>query len=570
MSFKKLLGIISIVIVVMFSLMLTTSYAWYSFEEGSTTFDVVTNNDDIIVSYQKGEYISTNIAVPIVSDDVDRYAEKNNFSIKVRDNKDNNEILVSISLVDVSIDNLLQDSNFKVDLYHQNSKVASVSGDTIGATGATDIKLADVTLTDDINNNFELRVYILDDGTDQSAMMNKAFQGRIKIDVVSRLKSSINDYSNPDIYITSIMVDGEESKSLPVSGYYDMTASCSKGSVLSWEPLSKTITYDSGSYINDSCSLNFTKSNKYPLLSEMPVGSYVKYVGNNGCDGKNCEGYNANYKNSNKQGYCNSENYQFTTNGWRIGYVLDGSAYLVSAGAPECAVTYMDSRDNYKSARAVDGDYYYGSGYKFDAKTGTFTLTGVTDSLLTWSSNYRNIATRTPYTCKATTKDATCTTLYEIDSNDYSATKGYYYIHYNHDISDKSSNHLDKLDNVALKYCNQKYVKDGICDKTTVWAMDTIDFERITKNTLSTSSCYNKYSDKKCGYANDLIDNGGYYWFATSNDNDVFYWYPYNRFISSNVSSSSMGVRPVINLDNSVVVVGGAGTSTDPYVIDIK
>ena len=40
-------------------MMLTTSYAWYSFETASTTFSGVTNNDDIKVSFQKGEYINT-------------------------------------------------------------------------------------------------------------------------------------------------------------------------------------------------------------------------------------------------------------------------------------------------------------------------------------------------------------------------------------------------------------------------------------------------------------------------------------------------------------------------------
>ena len=66
MSFKKFLGIISIVIVLVFSMMLTTSYAWYSFETASTTFNGVTNNDDIKVSFQKGEYINTSTAIPVI------------------------------------------------------------------------------------------------------------------------------------------------------------------------------------------------------------------------------------------------------------------------------------------------------------------------------------------------------------------------------------------------------------------------------------------------------------------------------------------------------------------------
>ena len=66
MSFKKLLGIISIVIVVMFALMLTTSYAWYSFEAGSTTFNAVTSNDPPVIAAVP-QPNNTRTAVPINS-----------------------------------------------------------------------------------------------------------------------------------------------------------------------------------------------------------------------------------------------------------------------------------------------------------------------------------------------------------------------------------------------------------------------------------------------------------------------------------------------------------------------
>ena len=80
----------------------------------------------------------------------------------------------------------------------------------------------------------------------------------------------------------------------------------------------------------------------YSPLSDMPVGSYVKYVGNNGCSGKACEGQNANYVSEDNMGYCNYSEQKFKTKGWRIAYVEDGSAYLISAGSPECMCTGSD------------------------------------------------------------------------------------------------------------------------------------------------------------------------------------------------------------------------------------
>lgn len=455
--------------------MLTTSYAWYSFSEGSTTFSAVTNNDDVIVSFQRGEYISTSIAVPIKEADIDKYSEKNNFTIRVKDNSDDNEMLVTVSLVDVVISEALQDVNFKIDLYHQSKSVASVTGDALGLDDEATSTLGTVALENNIDNNFELRVYILDDNSNQSAMMNKTFQAKIKVDVTSRLKTTMNDYGDSDIYISSIVIDGESSDTLPVQGYYTMYADCDKGSSLTWDSLSKTITYASGSYIKDSCNLTFISSTDYPLLSEMPVGSYVQYTGTNGCSGKRCEGQNVNYDGSEKMGYCNDMNNQFVTSGWRIGYIENNSVYLVSAGALDCVSTDIDSNTDY----------------------------------------------------------------------------------------------LSKLDNMALKYCNENYVRGGICNAKTVWSFKATDFEKMTGSVLSSESCYNQYSNKLCGYTNDLIDNGGDYWISASSVSGLFYWDSAKRYINLGISGYSYGVRAVIILDASVVVMGGTGTYSNPYTIGI-
>ena len=86
----------------------------------------------------------------------------------------------------------------------------------------------------------------------------------------------------------------------------------------------------------------YTISNVNTKLSEVAPGSYVKYTGNNGCSGKACEGQNANYVSDTDMGYCNDSSYKFNANGWRIAYVKDGTAYLTSAGSPECMCTSKD------------------------------------------------------------------------------------------------------------------------------------------------------------------------------------------------------------------------------------
>lgn len=579
LSFKKLLGMISVIVVATFVLMLTTSYAWYAFENGSTTFDVATNNDNIIVSYQRGEYISTNVAVPLASADVEQYSEKNNFTVRVKDNPIGNELLLTISLVDIDIDGSLQNSNFKIDLYHQENSVASIAGNTIGTGNATTKVLGTVTLDDVIDNNFEIRVYILDNGGDQSSMMNKSFQARIKLEVVSRLKTTMNDYANPDIYVSSITIDGQSSDHLPISGYYVLDSyDCDKDSSLLWEPLSKTLTYDSGSKVGDTCSLTFSSSTEYPLLSAMPVGSYVKYTGTNGCDGKHCEGYNANYVSDKDMGHCYA--YKFITNGWRVAYVKDGSAYLISAGSPECTSSYKDFKQEEVETITLSSSYYYGSGYNFNKVTGEFSLKGVTSSTLNWGSNYSDIIKNTPYTCLSNSSTGKCTVLYEVSEYSSNST-GIAYVYSNYE-KDDFSYHFANINSKALKYCNEKYAYNGVCDSSTTWNVNDVDVEAIIGNPLTLDSCFLVSSDKSCGYNNDLIDNGSYYWVdapimyrhyeETTGEWMVRipYWTGMYRQFYPEETFYDFGVRPVVKLNSSVLVVGGSGTYEDPYQITIS
>ena len=488
MKYKKLLFTMLVIILVMLTLMLATSYAWYSFSNGATTFDAVTNDKDVDIEFIKGDYINNNASIPISSSEVDEYSDKHQFIVKTMNNPKDNDILLNVSLVDISIDNPLRVSEFKVELYYQGSLVSTVTGNQLAISGATTKLLGTVTLNNSTDNIFEVRVYLLDNGNDQSSLMNLNFSAKIQTEVVSRLKvnGKVSDYSDADIQVTSITVDGENSKSIPTDGYYTMSSTCTKGSSLTWDGYSKTITYGKGSKIGDSCSLVFTSATSSKLLNTVEVGSYVKYTGNNGCSGKACEGQNANYVDDNDMGYCSDSSQGFIVNGWRVAYIKDGSAYLVSAGSPECMCTSEDG-----------------------------------------------------------TAGTSC--------DDYETMNG-------------SPQHLANLNAKALTYCNSTYSYNNVCNSSSSWNMNTDDFQIITGDTLSTA--YNKVS----GYYNrySLISNGGYYWFAApynSSSTRAFFWFPRSRRVSSNYSYDAYGLRPVLRLRSSVVVVSGRGTYKDPYVI---
>ena len=230
-------------------------------------------------------------------------------------------------------------------------------------------------------------------------------------------------------------------------------------------------------------------SYQFPLLSEVRVGSYVAYTGNNGCPEGHCDGTNANYVGDTNMGYCNISSNKFSVNGWRVGYTENGSAYLISAGAPECICTNSD------------GSY----------------------------------------------SNSTCSS--------YETTSG-------------TPLHLANLNNQALKYCNTEYAYGGICNSTTAWSINPQDFKNITgKNFID---C-NNIQSTECGYNNDLIDNGSWYWFNYNHGSSfgIAFWRggTLRRMNLTYGSSSLLGLRPVIRMDSDVVVVGGIGTYADPYQI---
>lgn len=129
--------------------------------------------------------------------------------------------------------------------------------------------------------------------------------------------------------------------------------------------------------------------------------------------------------------------------------------------------------------------------------------------------------------------------------------------------------------NVASDYCNVGFV-DNECSSSDVWPMSNADFQKVTYAISGTNSnltseygtpyCANIYSMASCGYGNDLIDNGGYYWFAANSGALGVGWDPDDRYVIA-CDGFAYGLRPIISLSSSVYVTGGSGTMEDPWQI---
>ena len=135
--------------------------------------------------------------------------------------------------------------------------------------------------------------------------------------------------------------------------------------------------------------------------------------------------------------------------------------------------------------------------------------------------------------------------------------------------SSLASRHIDNLNSVASRYCNNSYVYDGNCNLDVVRNISGIDFSMMLSKQADLGTCYDVQS-KKCGYVNDLIDIDDNYWYSdfySSSSSDFLYWSSEKRAVSNGGNNYSYGVRPIIKMDSNVIVVGGEGTKDNPYKI---
>lgn len=155
--------------------------------------------------------------------------------------------------------------------------------------------------------------------------------------------------------------------------------------------------------------------------------------------------------------------------------------------------------------------------------------------------------------------------LYTKDGIPYLISSGASYCYDNVD-SDSTINMINYMNSKIYNYCNIKYMFDGKCDNDTIHVFNVNDYKEIIGS--SVSNCEHK-NDVYCGYGNDIINNGGYYWIIDSSSNlKQFYWDPVNGYVS-NTSKHNLeyGVRVVLKLDKDVYIEKGIGTYDSPYVI---
>lgn len=194
MKFTKLLFVFAVTTTFIFVCIWGGTYAWYTTTEG-TDIEVTTGNLEtgLAIIFTQSEYINTKTGIPISDEDVDKYADKTVFTLAPDSTILNGyEINVNISLVNVSISEELKNDAFKykLDCDDGTNKIALNSGTGTNITSNTiDLgNLSTASNTFDITKTYTctLRTWLQATITSQNELMNKRFDGTIKVNTAFR------------------------------------------------------------------------------------------------------------------------------------------------------------------------------------------------------------------------------------------------------------------------------------------------------------------------------------------------------------------------------------------------
>ena len=156
--------------------------------------------------------------------------------------------------------------------------------------------------------------------------------------------------------------------------------------------------------------------------------------------------------------------------------------------------------------------------------------------------------------------------LYVMDDIPYIVSAGSNYCFDNIE-NDNVSSIINDINSKISDYCDVKYIYDGKCINDNIHVFNSDDFKLVINNDIS--NCDNKH-DLYCGYGNDLINNGGYYWITDNSNLKQYYWDPVNGVISNTSKfNQGFGMRLVLKLNKNVYIERGIGTYDNPYVIKI-
>ncbi len=188
MEFKKIMVILGITAIVSISLLFGASYAWYAYSNAESNIEGKTKTTAPTVIFAQTEYLQSRETMPIDDNDRYNYGSNNSFTITLGEDLVDYQTGIEVSLKNIAMANELKIENYKYELLQNGVTVASGNFGSIGS--AKEMILMPMTVLNPISYpgtyNYELYIWLSDDGTDQNALMNKFFSAKINVNSATK------------------------------------------------------------------------------------------------------------------------------------------------------------------------------------------------------------------------------------------------------------------------------------------------------------------------------------------------------------------------------------------------
>lgn len=204
-NYKKVIFSSFFLIFIMLFCLFGWSYAWYSFSDARTPFEVITSSGESGESglvFSGDDSISTVLGAPVPTSwsgdgylGIVDYVNPFKFSVTTSETQ---SVIYDLKLVDINMDSSLKSSNFRYLLFQNGVASASGNFSAIATTNGTLTLQTSQSREANTTYSYELYIWIVDSDnmcssystyaacTSQNGLMEKSFSGKIQVSAISR------------------------------------------------------------------------------------------------------------------------------------------------------------------------------------------------------------------------------------------------------------------------------------------------------------------------------------------------------------------------------------------------
>ena len=525
---------------------------------------------NINVIYVGDSNITKDLFLPITANETSTKAAIANFTVKgAESNPTDKDIIYDITLTNIDITDGLLDENFKFELYKNNTKISegNFSNLQVENSNGTLKYYQRAILNENVMNlprynetadSFQIRIYILDNGKDQSKLMGQSFKANVEIATYTTKGGSTNRnrYTNLITIKNDFIINSNIGNFR--RGIYNVSTSCNNAessfNKTNWEFRIKNLTGYS------TCNATFTEdTNTYPKLYDKIISLWNNTDGTNNIF-KETHTFddNTTYTEYRYEGTDTEvNNYVWFNNElWRIIGAFPG-------GTPTTSETSLGNRapSTNNTVKIIRNDVIGSFAWDKD-DTNNWTTAELNTNIL--NNLYLNSSTGTcHFHSTSVTKPCSFTKNGLKNVLDYIETATW---NLGASENNKTAEVTYKTERGTTVYTSGT----PIVTTAKVGLMYASDYGYSVKNSScnhSSISLY-KYNTTACGGSAWMLKKG-HEWTVSPYSSNAYYVFSVdsNAIVNDRHAYFGYDARPVLYLNSNVYYLSGTGTITDPFQI---